>query len=69
MPIYILKRYHKVIPTDRAVWHLGREIAFEAQGDTEATAFAQGQRSDDLGPGGLVLVLDPKGNRVWESSI
>ena len=69
MPIYTLKRYHKVVPTNGAVWHLGREIAFEAVGDAEATAFAQAQRSDDLGGGGLVIVLDPKGNRVWENAI
>ena len=69
MPVYTLKRYHKVVPTDGAVWHLGREIAFEAPADAEAIIFAQGQRRDDLGPGGLVIVLDPKGDRVWESSV
>ena len=68
MAIYILKRYHKVFPSDGPVWHLGREVAFEAKADAEAIAFAKGQPRDDL-PGGLVFVLNSHGEKVWESSI
>jgi hypothetical protein len=68
MPVYILKRYRKVIPADDSVWHLGREIAFHATSDQKAIARAQKQDGGDLAPhGGLAILFDPRGRRLWES--
>jgi hypothetical protein len=68
MPIYILKRYHKVIPTGAAIWSLGRELAFEASDAVEAIILAKNQHAADHAPfGGLTIVLDPDGKRIWES--
>jgi len=68
MPIYILKRYHRVLPDDESVWHLGREAAFHATSDAKAIAFAQKQGRTDLAPhGGLAILLDPRGRRLWET--
>jgi hypothetical protein len=69
MPIYILKRYHKVIPTEGAVWNLGREIAFEASDDAEAIVIARKQHASDHAPfGGLTILFNAEGKRVWEST-
>ena len=68
MPIYILKRYHKVYPTNESIWHLGREAAFHAPSDAKAIAFAQKQDGSDLAPhGGLAILLDPRGRHLWET--
>ena len=69
MPIYILKRYHRVVPTDSPVWNLGREIAFEAPDDAEAITIAKNQSTADHAPfGGLTIVFDSAGKRLWEST-
>ena len=70
MPIYILKRYHQVVPTVGKVWSLGRELAFEAPGDVEAISMAEDQCKTDHAPyGGLTIVFGPDGQRVWESIV
>ena len=67
MPIYILKRYYNVVPSDGEVWHLGREIAFHAISDQKAIAHAQKQNLSDLSPYcGLTILFDPRGRRLWE---
>ena len=68
MPIYILKRYHRVLPADESVWHLGKEAAFHATTDAKAIAFAQKQDGADFAPhGGLAILFDPRGRRLWET--
>ena len=68
MPIYILKRYYSVLPADEPVWHLAREAAFHARSDEKAIAFAQKQDcSDFLLHGGLAILFDPRGRRLWET--
>ena len=70
MSIYILKRYHKVIPTEGAVWNLGRELAFEAFDDVDAIAIAKKQHASDHAPfGGLTIVLNSDGKHIWESTL
>lgn len=67
MPIYVLKRYHKLIPLDGEAWALGRETAFHAQDDNEAVAVGKQQhRPDHTAFGELTLVIDPQGKRVWK---
>ena len=69
MPIYIMKRYHRVVPTGSPVWNLGREIAFEATDDAEAITIARNQSIADHAPfGGLTIVFDPAGKRLWETT-
>ena len=68
MPVYVLKRYHKLIPTSGEVWTLGRETAFEAKDDAEAIATGKFQHATAFRSfGGLTLVIDPDGRRIWES--
>ena len=68
MPIYIIKRYYKILPGEDAVWHLGREAAFHATSDAKAIAFAQKQDGEDFAQhGGLAILLDPRGRRLWET--
>ena len=70
MPIYILKRYHKVIPTEGGVWNLGREMAFEASDDSEAISIASKQHASDHAPfGGLTIIFNSEGKRIWESTL
>ena len=69
MPIYIIKRYHRVLPSDDSVWHLGREAAFHATSDAKAIAFAQKQDGPDFARhGGLAILLDPYGRHLWETA-
>ena len=68
MPIYIIKRYHRVLPGDESVWHLGYEAAFHATSDAKAIAFAQKQDGQEFKQrGGLAILLDPRGRRLWET--
>lgn len=68
MPIYILKRYHKIIPTQDSIWHLGGEIAFHEISNEKAIARAQKQDGAELAPhGGLAILFDPAGKRLWET--
>jgi hypothetical protein len=67
MPIYILKRYHAVTPTPGKLWHLGREIAFEAADDGDAIAQARNNHLTDIDAfGGLAVLHDGDGRRVWQ---
>ena len=67
MPIYILKRYHAVTPAEGQVWHLGREIAFDAANDDSAIALARSAHLADMGTfGGLAILLDRDGKRIWD---
>ena len=70
MPIYIIKRYHNTTPSDGDVWHLARETAFHAASDQKAITRAQKQNVSDLTPyGGLTILFDPRGRRLWECLI
>lgn len=67
MPIYILKRYYNVFPSDGDAWQLARETAFHATSDQKAVSRAQKENASDLSPhSGLVILLDPRGRRLWE---
>ena len=68
MPLYFLKRYHKLIPTDGKIWILGKEMAFEAKNNDEATAIGRVQHGSAFAPfGELTLIIDTEEKRVWES--
>jgi len=68
MPLYFLKRYHKLIPTDGEIWILGKEMAFEAKNSDEATAIGRVQPGFTFAQfGELILIIDTEGKRVWES--
>ena len=68
MPIYVLKWYHAVVPTDGRVWHLGREVAFEAVSDQRAVTYAENERPGGSYPYGVLAVLyDEDGRRIWKN--
>ncbi len=68
MPIYFIKRYHKLIPTDGNVWILGKETAFEAKNDAEAVTIGRVKPRSSFAPfGELTLIIDTEGKRVWQS--
>jgi len=68
MPIYILKQYHRVLSSAESVWHLGHEVAFHATSGEKAILFAQKYDGSDCAPHGwLVILLDPRGRRLWET--
>ena len=67
MPIYILKRFHTVTPTESKLWHLGRELAFEAASDEDAITQARETHLSDMGTfGGLAVLYHWDGKRIWE---
>jgi hypothetical protein len=67
MPIYILKRFHTVTPSETQVWHLGREIAFEAADEHSAIQQAQDKHLADMGTfGGIAILYDWDAKRIWE---
>lgn len=68
MPIYFLKRYHRLVPSDVRMWSLGRETAYLASDDNEAISLAEIQLKSDISPFGTLNVLtDAQGNRLWDS--
>ena len=67
MPIYFVKRYHKILPTDGEVWYLGREVAFEAADEAQAIAQARNQEAGEVSPyGRLVMLFDLTGRCLLE---
>lgn len=62
MPIYFVKRYHKAMPSNDEVWHLGREIAFEASDEGHAISRAKEIGGSNNAPyAGLIVVTDLAG--------
>lgn len=57
MPLYFMKRYHRVLPSDGEVWYLGREVAFEAPDEAQAKAQAKKQEAGEVAPYGRLVVL------------
>ena len=70
MPIYILKHYHKAVPSTGKVWLLAREIAFDVPNDATAIMIARKRLTKEFGPlGDLAIITDQNGKRVWEYDV
>lgn len=67
MPTYVLKRYQKVVPSVGEVWHLGREVAFEAADEEQAIAHAKEEAAEETAPyARLVVLVDLAGKCLME---
>ena len=69
MPFYFLKRYHAVDPTRDRTWHSGRESALEDPGLSEAVAMAHSHIEDLQQHGGLIVLFDDQGTRIWHAAL
>jgi len=70
MPIYVLKHYHKAVPSKGKVWLLAREIAFDVPNDATAIMIARKRLTKEFGPlGDLAIITDQNGKRVWEYDV
>ena len=68
MPLYFIKRYRRVLPSDGEVWYLGREVAFEAPDEAQALARAKAQEAGEVAPyGRLVVLCDCTGKCLLEA--
>jgi hypothetical protein len=70
MPLYVLKRWHRLVPNPRPTWHLGREIAFIAADDADAIRAVQEQYLEGFSPSdGLATLMNRAGEIIWENPL
>ena len=69
MPLYFLKRWHRIVPNETPTWHMGREVAFLAADDKDAVRLAQAQLAGFDGREGLAILADRTGKVVWENPV
>jgi len=66
VPIYILKHYHSLVPSNGRVWQLGREMAFDFPNDDTAKVIAKNRhlKGAELA-GDLAILFGPDGKQIW----